>query len=516
MGYGMGNGNFGNGYGQQYNGHLQQRPFPQGPAGLNAGAVAFNPPENGLRQPQPYRPGQQYPFGIGQYDPRAYAQQFPFGIGQQQRIGAGNPYGQQPGGGLLHANNAGDPFARPGRYAQHEVENEEMYVRGPDGIYGPMSSRTREELARPPADIFSEPNTFETQPHQLYQAHRTPKLAENPHIGQHGSMGTILTAKGVSSHLHRHIDIVLTIGKVLYTIVKSLQPPNQRLGGMNDGIHVIKHPQGELRVLKTMKMTTNQERWSFSTEKKHLQQIAHAGGSHHINHLFEGFWPENGPKAYLVLEFCDMGSLLGLMNEKRQEGGLFAESFMWHILAQMSAALSMTHFGVRDPLKKQYKLQNWNCIAHLDIKLDNVFLSSKRAPGQEDDEWPRIVLGDFGLSVTRKDIEDGLYKKDVWPGGTQGWYPPENQSGDFKGRYGKPTDIWQMGGVVQAMCRLMIMPNVGKVYGGKACSDSYSFELNHTVASAMMPDPKVRPTAVDVAETVQNHRIRFRYVKTSI
>ena len=125
------------------------------------------------------------------------------------------------------------------------------------------------------------------------------------------------------------------------------------------------------------------------------------------------------------------------IEKQSRSGKPISEEFCWHVLAHMSAALSLCHVGIPDPTKPQYKFQKWNCICHLDIKPHNVFLSSKLAKGHENDKFPRVVLGDYGCSVTKRMIDSDKAHKDYVPGGTEGWYPPESvfvEDGSHKGQ----------------------------------------------------------------------------------
>ena len=126
-------------------------------------------------------------------------------------------------------------------------------------------------------------------------------------------------------------------------------------------------------------------------------------------------------------------------------------------------------------------------------------------PGHGAGRWPRVVLGDFGCAVTREDVQTGKTARDSIPCGTQGWFPPEiieGITGGWSGNYGKPTDVWQMGAVIQCMTTTDPMPNQRLVDSGVPCSRNYSKELNHVVMEIMGKNDDHRPSAVDVAEMV--------------
>ena len=281
---------------------------------------------------------------------------------------------------------------------------------------------------------------------------------------------------------------------------------------MSHGIRLLKHPNGTLRVEKRLLMEPRSKRERAEVEGNTLLRIADAGGSPHINHIYEAFWATDNPHSSLILEHCDKQSLQQFIDHQVRSRKLTDETFCWHVLRDLSAALSMCHYGVRDPLNKQFKIANWNMICHLDIKPGNVFLSSKRAPGHEHETWPRVVLGDFGCAVSCKDIVSGKVDREVPPFGTPGWFPPECRQEDkvsFKGQYGWRTDIWQLGGLIQTLCYCMAEPLMARVEQGEPVGASYSFQLNTMISRIMTREFNVRPTAVDVAEGV-NHLMHKR------
>ena len=175
---------------------------------------------------------------------------------------------------------------------------------------------------------------------------------------------------------------------------------------------------------------------------------------------------------------------------------------MWHFIGHMSSALAACHNGIRNPLKKGLQPKSWNCIAHLDIKPANVFISMKRAKGMEDDEYPTIVLGDFGCAVTADDILQGKFNKRIQPFGTELWYAPETKAttGKHAGRYGKSSDIWQLGALVSCMCRLVQIPDYNALYSAQPLGPGYSAELNKVVKWCFDWDLEKRPNAVDIIE----------------
>ena len=208
----------------------------------------------------------------------------------------------------------------------------------------------------------------------------------------------------------------------------------------------------------------------------------------------------------LILEYCDGGSIESLIVERQRVKQPFSESFMWHALRHLCSALSATHNGIKDPFNKTMQLKDWDTIVHMDIKPANVFWSMKRGKGLEDDEHPTIILGDFGCAVTQTEVLRGKYPKVGQPFGTDGWFPPEAHAkeGVWAGRYGRPTDIWQVGALITCMCRLSLLPDPIKIKTAKPCGEHYGPELNKLVASLLRKHPMARPAAVDVVEVMRS------------
>ena len=173
-------------------------------------------------------------------------------------------------------------------------------------------------------------------------------------------------------------------------------------------------------------------------------------------------------------------------------------------MLHLASALSLMHNGIKHPLDKQKQLPGWDTIVHLDVKLENVFISQKRAKGHEDDEYPTIVLGDFGCAVRKSDIDEGRIEPLGQPFGTPGWDPPEfdRRPGAVKKAFGRPTDIYLLGEVLHCMCRLLLLPDKQKM-GKSPCGTNYSLHLNKLVMFCLNEDPLTRPTAVDLVEKMR-------------
>lgn len=269
---------------------------------------------------------------------------------------------------------------------------------------------------------------------------------------------------------------------------------------MNEGIFLLKvQGTGQQLVEKRLSVTRQSQMRRTRAEIDALTRLLHAGPSPYINKIHESFFPGMTAYTCLILSFCEQGSLMDLIN-----GAIpTSENFAWHVLEGITAALTFCHHGV-DVSRSMQPVDGWKTLCHLDVKPDNVWLTGV----DQTHEFPQVVLGDFGCSVTQDDIDQGLAHWLMLTHGTPGWLPPEStesMSGpSTKGRYGKATDIWQAGGTVQTLCRLTKTPDIHLAEERRPCgSTKYSRDLNLVVSSCMEKEVSKRPTAFDCFKFVR-------------
>ena len=300
-----------------------------------------------------------------------------------------------------------------------------------------------------------------------------------------------------------------------FTIVTILELPSDGISGMNEGIRVLKDAQGIIVVEKKLKMCSPEKRERAEFEKKALNQIVKAGGSPNVNRIYEAFWIPGSATSSLILEYCNRGNLEDRLQTYRDSRVLIPEKDCLKTLYDLASALCMCHYGIKDPMDPSDKVKDWNTICHLDIKPQNIFLDYQ-GPSHlvnSPDTWPRVVLGDFGCSVTRDDIMSRKVDHKKQPYGTSGWYPPESDANDkghlsengqnVKNAYGKFSDIWQMGAVIQVMCLRAITPTMHWVDKKCGAGHRYSPDMNEAVNKCMVRNIDLRPTALDVATAIK-------------
>lgn len=226
-----------------------------------------------------------------------------------------------------------------------------------------------------------------------------------------------------------------------------------------------------------------------------LLQIRNVGEPRHLNSLKQFLWDIETKTPSVILEFCDLGNVeQDIRRHMNNRMSRYHEKDLLITFASLAKALRFLHDGV-DVDRPEVVNPGWNTIAHLDLKPANVFLTSKGAKGIQ----PRVVLGDFGCAVTREDVVDN--RSSAWQisYGTPGWYPPETND-RIAPRYGKPTDIWQLGGVIQVMSLLSTSPSMNMVRRGFPCSVDYGASLNDMVSLCLNQDYAKRPKIADLVD----------------
>lgn len=296
---------------------------------------------------------------------------------------------------------------------------------------------------------------------------------------------------------------LLQTNKAEYEILRSVDPRSKSINsGMSNGGFLIRNTEtGFLYVEKRIRITTESKKERALAEIDALMGMQYAGGSSHVNFIIERFWDGITDHCSMILEYCDLGTIDESIKEYADAGRYHSDNFAWHVLTSMTKALCFMHEGL-DLDRPNTRRPYWNTICHLDIKPSNVFLSSRNTKGP----YPRVVLGDFGCAVSWRDIMAGKEDRATQWQGTIGWHAPEHHVDPngfgVQGRYGKPTDIWQMGAVVQAMCRRTGHPLQELADQERPCGSRYSGDLNKVVACTMRKENSKRPTALDMVGEV--------------
>lgn len=267
-----------------------------------------------------------------------------------------------------------------------------------------------------------------------------------------------------------------------YEKVKSLTP-----GGMSEAITIIRSRQdGKLYVEKKVRTDGHRRKRTHAE----LEALKACRGHPNLNKLIEYEVKSDG-LCSIILEYCDGGSVDQRITELAAKGQHFAEVSVWHFLSSVAKALAFLHTGVRD-IKKDRPDPKWNTIAHLDLKPQNIFLSSdNRENGQR-----RVILADFGCAVTYTDIQKRRENEKVQPCGTPAWYPPEGIAEDG---YGTKTDIWMLGATIHVICLLLRSPHRPDLASRMPCSNRYGSAMQEIVQDMTSNDFLQRPSARELA-----------------
>lgn len=177
----------------------------------------------------------------------------------------------------------------------------------------------------------------------------------------------------------------------------------------------------------------------------------------------------------LVLDWCDGGTLLDVVEAGKQTNVRQSEEFVWAAAISMLSALAHCHS---------------RGILHRDVKLANVFLH------REGGGVPRFMLGDFGVSCVLGDRSRARTMV-----GTPYYLSPELCNGEpYDGR----SDMWAFGVALFHLCNDKLpfeasnyAALIMQIVRAKAAPASrhYSVELRAVAAKCMRKRPETRPTA---------------------
>ena len=195
------------------------------------------------------------------------------------------------------------------------------------------------------------------------------------------------------------------------------------------------------------------------------------------------------PSASIYMAFCELGSLDDCLEKYHVAGRGVDEGFVWSTFVQLANAIGYIQYGIEDTTAGDLRVPGWRKIVHRDISPRNVFLKRRNHP------YPRIVLGDFGSS-TYVDMEELV--GETYDSVEEIWAYPEAP------HFGLPSDIWSMGAVIQAMCRLdgpaeRYGPQIVHGRHFRGAGNTFSGQLNFALEGVMENDWRGRPSIRNIA-----------------
>jgi len=144
----------------------------------------------------------------------------------------------------------------------------------------------------------------------------------------------------------------------------------------------------------------------------------------------------------LVMDVYAYGDLWALLEKHVGERKPLHEGFIWHVFRSLARALRHMQRGDPPVLNDTY---DW--IIHRDIYPRNIFLG---LPASHEPSWPKVVLGDFGSSISSVDHWHAIELRQQQDFSPPPFEPPNN----------KRSDVYQVGLVIVALCRLTTMPSL--------------------------------------------------------
>ncbi|KAG0652838.1 kinase [Hyphodiscus hymeniophilus] len=334
-----------------------------------------------------------------------------------------------------------------------------------------------------------------------------------------------------------------------YFKVHDIDPGDGSIGGMNGGVFVVSLKQLKDRVF--IEKRFKPEEVSFGKKEiEMLHRVQHAA----LCSFMAGFILEHAapPSASLYMEFCDRGSLEGLIKayaarRMKVNRVYIPEGFIWHVFIGLADGLSYLECGASISEKARPDPQ-WVPILHRDIKPDNVMLRSRHTLGSK--KYFYIILSDFGLACEdrhdRDPLADRHQVKNVKLGTKTYWapellYTPYPRPGiGYQGedqdrhyprghRHTKFSDLWAVGATVYNLCVLgdkgssalshLTFNGMDRIAGmttdrwlegmasrvrSLAISSRYSRELLQAILMVMELVPRRRPSPVNFVPTLKD------------
>jgi len=137
----------------------------------------------------------------------------------------------------------------------------------------------------------------------------------------------------------------------------------------------------------------------------------------------------------------------------------------------------------------------YDWILHRDIYPRNIFLG---LPVSHEPSWPKVVLGDFGSSISSTDDWRTIELRQQQDFSPPPFEPPNN----------KRTDVYQVGLVIVALCRLTTMPKLCSLsFQSSPAGGTYTPMLNDVLRRCLENSPVNRVSAMELHQVLNTRFI---------
>lgn len=203
-----------------------------------------------------------------------------------------------------------------------------------------------------------------------------------------------------------------------FKVVRDLGSAN---GCCNGGILIVKSRRTE-KIFVEKKMNPEMVDEGFAEDE--IDILEQLQDQSYIVDMEAAFVHPSRPLASIITEYCDFGSMEGLINRHGRAHESISEGWIWKVFHQMSLGLYVLH-------SKR--------ILHLDLKPGNVLLKS--GPGST----PDIKIADFGSACGGQNDVEGSHLRD------RNFVSPDRMRN-------MAADVWGLGAILLCLCRLTRNP----------------------------------------------------------
>ncbi|KAF1846049.1 kinase-like protein [Cucurbitaria berberidis CBS 394.84] len=259
------------------------------------------------------------------------------------------------------------------------------------------------------------------------------------------------------------------------------------LGAFNSGIELVQTKySGTYCVCKKFK-ADDVARGYAAREIDILRRLS---GPDNINAFVDYYLKPATREAAVFSRFCDCGNLWYLIKRYKHDNRSFPESFVWHVFISLVNAIAHMHHGGGGNT-------NWNWVIHRDLWPANVFLGKL-----DPDVYPRVVLGDFGSSITRDETRN---RHQIELRNQDNFAPLPHDQFHVDGR----NDVFQIGLIIVAMCKLTQHPKEhDSTFTKSPAGSTYSLRLNELLSMCLTVNMLNRINTMSLKRLLDRERRR--------